>query len=119
MSNTPNFRPMGARYLVLPDEVKAEQSQVGDYSIDRGGDSHKHATEGTIVAVGRQDAFKEPVLRTGDRVLFGQYSGYTQKFSETGETEYLVLQESEILGERFKTPFDAPGTLPLVMGTLE
>lgn len=120
MTKAPNFRPMGARYLILPDEVKGELTQVGEYSIERDRDTHKHATEGTVVAVGNTASMKEPVLRCGDRIAFGQYSGYIQKFPETGPVEFLILQESEILGERFKTPFDeSQDSLPLVMETIE
>lgn len=96
----PAFRPLGARYLVLPDPVVAEEKQIGEYRIERDADTHKKSSSGTIVAVGDCR-----YLKPGDRVSYGQYSGYEQKLEGT---TYLVLQESEILGEILSTPFDAP-----------
>jgi co-chaperonin GroES (HSP10) len=101
MTHTPAFRPSGARYLVLPDPVTGEEKQVGEYTISRDQDTHKKSSSGTVVAKGKLCS----ELNVGDRCSYGQYSGYSQTVEGR---EYLVLGESEILGELIQTPFDGP-----------
>jgi len=96
------FRPIGARYLVLPDEVKAQGTTVGEFTIETEKDPTKKAEKGTIIAMG--SGCKEP-MKPGDRVTFGKYSGYAHKVDGL---DHLVLQESELLGELISTPFDGP-----------
>lgn len=90
--NTPAFRPLGARYLVLPDPVEANATKVGEYTVDRDRDIHKKSSSGTVVCLG--GGCME--LSRGARISYGQYSGYEQKLEEV---TYIVLQENEILGE--------------------
>jgi co-chaperonin GroES (HSP10) len=104
--NTPAFRPNRFRYLVLPDEIEAKSTQIGDYRIEEGKDIHQQPSEGTVVAIGR-DCIEYQV---GAKVLFGKYSGYEQVFDGN---RYKILQESEILGERIVTPFDGDDVLSL------
>jgi hypothetical protein len=84
--------------------VEAQSEQIGDYRIEREKDIHQQPSEGLVVAVGRDCA----EYLVGAKVLFGKYSGYEQVFDGTS---YKILQESEILGERIVTPFDAPPTI--------
>ena len=97
--NTPFFRPIGNRYLVLPDPIEAESETIGDITLSTPKDPHKQSVEGTIVAKGKSCA----ELEIGDKVFYGQFSGYDQHLDGT---DYKVLQENELLGERIVTPFD-------------
>ena len=109
--NNPAFRPFGKRVLVLPKEKKAQEVNVGDYTIETQKDLHEKPAEGTVIVVGREciECVKDQV------VLFGKFAGYEQTIEGV---EYLILQESEILGEKIATPFDEEPTLPLGMGTI-
>jgi co-chaperonin GroES (HSP10) len=99
--NNPGFRPNKGRYLVLPDAVTAQETKIegSEYTIDVAKDIHEKPSEGTVVARGNECT--EFVV--GDKVLYGRFSGYEQLFD--GKT-YLILAETEILGERLVTPFD-------------
>ena len=97
---TPAFIPNGYRYLVIPDELGDKEVSVGEFTITQTKDQHEKAIEGTIAAVGDDSECKYVI---NDRVLFGKYSGYPQNIDGA---EYLILQESEILGKRIITPFD-------------
>lgn len=99
--NSVAFRPFGARYLVLPDEIKGEETQVGEYTVSAEKDIHAKPSEGTVVARGRA-CFEAEI---GCKVLYGKFSGYEQTFDGI---KYVVLQESELLGEHLVTPFDTP-----------
>lgn len=106
------FRPIGARYLVLPDDIKGESEQIGEYTIAREQNIHEKSTVGTVIA--RGTTCTEP-LNPGDKVSFGKFSGYEQIVD--GKS-YIILQESELLGEIVRTPFDHEPSLPLTMGNL-
>ena len=56
---------------------------------------------GTVIAKGKDCEEYQP----GAKVLYGKFSGYEQLFD--GQN-YLILAETEILGERLVTPFDEP-----------
>lgn len=101
MKNTTAFRPNKGRYLVLPDDVKGQETKIegSEYTIESAKDIHSRPAEGTVIAKGKECAEYEP----GVKVLFGKYSGYPQQFDGV---EYLILAETEILGERLVTPFD-------------
>src|SRR5207244_2827966 len=91
-----NIRPLHDRVIV---RRIAEDEQV------RGGiiipdTAREKPQEGEVVAVGqgkyRTDGVRQaPDVRTGDRVLFGKYSGAEIKLD--GE-ELLILREDEIFG---------------------
>lgn len=97
--NTPAFRPLGHRYLVLPDPVEGESETIGEVTLSTPKDPHKQSVEGTVV-VASQSCME---LRAGDKVFYGQFSGYDQHLDGV---DYKVLQENEILGEKIVTPFD-------------
>lgn len=117
MHNTVAFIPSGLRYLVFPDPVEAHDEQIGSVLISTQADPNKKASEGTVVAVGDGDQLNSAVATrsglsssygackyaVGDKLIYGQYSGYEQEFDGT---KYKVLAESEILGKRVVTPFD-------------
>ena len=103
--NTTAFRPNRGRYLVFPDPVKSQETKIegSEFTIESEKDIHAKPNEGTVVAKGKDCQEYEP----GARVLYGKFSGYEQLFD--GQN-YLILAETEILGERLVTPFDEPGS---------
>jgi chaperonin GroES len=90
------FRPLHDRVVVK--RIEAEQKTKGGIIIP---DSVKEKPqEGEVVAVGpggRDEAGKLiPIeLKTGDKVLFGKWSGTEIKLD--GE-ELLIMKESDIMG---------------------
>ena len=90
------FTPLHDRVLVR--RVQSEEKTKGGLIIP---DSAKEKpAEGEVVAVGagaRKDSGEliAPAVKTGDRVLFGKWSG--TEVTVDGE-ELLIMKESDILG---------------------
>ena len=90
------FRPLGDRVLVR--RVEEEQKTKGGIIIP---DTVKEKPqEGEIIAVGpgaRDESGKiQPLdVKTGDRILFGKWSGTEIKLE--GE-DLLIMKESDVLG---------------------
>lgn len=90
------FRPLGDRVLVK--RVEEEQKTKGGIIIP---DTAKEKPqEGEVIAVGpgaRDDSGKVVPLdvKTGDRILFGKWSGTEVKLD--GQ-DLLIMKESDILG---------------------
>src|ERR1700759_4012721 len=90
------FRPLHDRVVVK--RIDAEAKTKGGIIIP---DTAKEKPqEGEIIAVGpggRDEAGKliKPDVKTGDRVLFGKWSGTEVKLD--GE-EFLIMKESDIMG---------------------
>jgi len=68
--------------IIIPDSAKEKPQQAEVVAVGSG----KLLENGTRVA---------PDVKTGDRILFGKYSGSETK---VGAEEYLILREDEILG---------------------
>ena len=91
-----NFRPLHDRVLVR--RIEADEKTAGGIIIP---DTAKEKpSQGEIIAVGpggRDESGKLiPIdLKTGDRVLFGKWSGTEVKID--GE-DLLIMKESDILG---------------------
>ncbi len=90
-----NIQPLGDRVLVKP--LEAEEKTKGGILIP---DTAKEKPqEGEIVAVGKGRLQGDKVMplevKTGDKVLYGKYSG-TEIRARDGE-EYLILKEEDIL----------------------
>jgi chaperonin GroES len=91
-----HFRPLHDRVLVR--RIEAEEKTAGGIIIP---DTAKEKPqEGEVVAVGpgaRADSGKlvEPGVKTGDRILFGKWSGTEVKIDGEG---LLIMKESDILG---------------------
>jgi chaperonin GroES len=91
-----NFRPLGDRILVK--RVEEETKTKGGIIIP---DTAKEKPqEGEVVSVGagaRDDSGKiVPLeLKSGDRILFGKWSGTEVKIE--GE-DLLIMKESDVLG---------------------
>jgi chaperonin GroES len=94
---------MATNIIPLHDRVIVRRIEEGEQI--RGGiiipDSAKEKPqEGEVVAAGegkyKEDGTRQPLdVKTGDRVLFGKYSGSEIKID--GE-ELLIMREDEILG---------------------
>ncbi|MBS0408498.1 MAG: co-chaperone GroES [Proteobacteria bacterium] len=90
------FRPLGDRVLVR--RVEEEQKTKGGIIIP---DTAKEKPqEGEVIAVGpgaRDDSGKIQALdlKSGDRILFGKWSGTEIKLE--GE-DLLIMKESDVLG---------------------
>jgi chaperonin GroES len=90
------IRPLSDRILVK--RIKEEDQTKGGIIIP---DTAKEKPkEGQIVAVGNGKMTETgqlvvPDVKTGDRILFGKYSGSEVKFE--GE-EYPIVREDDILG---------------------
>ena len=90
------FRPLHDRVLVR--RIEADEKTAGGIIIP---DSAKEKpSEGEIIAVG-EGAYNEdgdrikPDVKTGDRILFGKWSGTEVKLD--GE-DLLIMKESDIMG---------------------
>jgi chaperonin GroES len=90
------IRPLGDRILVK--RLKEEDKTKGGIIIP---DTAKEKPqEGKVVAVGKGKRSEKgdiipPEVKSGDRILFGKYSGSEVKLE--GE-EHLILREDDILG---------------------
>ncbi|MDB6180163.1 co-chaperone GroES [Paracoccus fistulariae] len=90
------FKPLHDRVLVR--RVESDEKTKGGLIIP---DSAKEKpAEGEVIAVGegaRKDSGEliAPAVKTGDRVLFGKWSG--TEVTVDGE-ELLIMKESDILG---------------------
>jgi chaperonin GroES len=96
------IRPLYDRIVVKRIEQQ-EQLQGGLYIPDS---AKEKPQEGEVVAVGKgkrlEDGKVIPLdVQTGDRILFGKYSGSDIKLS--GE-EFLIMREDEVLGILESTP---------------
>lgn len=90
------FRPLHDRVIVR----RLEESEARMGSIIVPDSAKEKPQQAEVVAVGagrvREDGNRNPIeVKTGDRILFGKYSGSDIKIE--GQ-EYLVLREDEILG---------------------
>lgn len=90
------FKPLGNRIVVKPSEEAAEMSTGGIYIPDT---AKEKPQEGTVVAVGpgklTDDGKRVPMeIEAGDTVVYSKYGGTEYK---TGETEYTILREDDIL----------------------
>lgn len=90
------FRPLHDRILLK--RVEEEESRRGSIIIP---DSAKEKPqEGKVIAVGGGKLLENGQrvaldVKSGDRVLFGKYSGSEVKIDDE---EYLILKEEDVLG---------------------
>ncbi|HEY4519636.1 MAG TPA: co-chaperone GroES [Candidatus Paceibacterota bacterium] len=91
-----NFRPLGDRVLVKPEEAKDKKSPGGIIIPDTAKEKPEH---GIVVAVGMGKRSENNTLipmsvKVGDRVMFSKY-GYDEV--KINDEEYYVVSESNIL----------------------
>ena len=90
------FRPLHDRVVVK--RIEAEETTAGGIIIPD--TAREKPQQGEVIAVGpggRDEAGKlVPIdLQTGDRVLFGKWSGTEVKIDGA---EYLIMKENDIMG---------------------
>ena len=85
-----NIKPLADRVLVRP--VAAEEKTVGGIIIP---DSAKEKPlKGEVLAVGNGTKDEQMVLKAGDQVLYGKYSGTELEID--GE-KLLIMRQSDVL----------------------
>ena len=84
-----NIKPLADRVLVLP--AQAEEKVGGIIIPDTAKEKPQH---GTIVAAGNGTKDEEMVLKEGDEVLYGKYSGTEL---DVEGTKYLIMRQSDVL----------------------
>lgn len=82
-------KPLADRVLVAP--APAEEKVGGIIIPDTAKEKPLH---GKVVAVGNGTKDEEMVLKEGDEVLYGKYSGTELEFG--GDT-YLIMRQSDVL----------------------
>ena len=85
-----NIKPLADRVLIAP--AKAEDKTVGGIIIP---DTAKEKPlQGEVLAVGNGTKDEEMVLKKGDTVLYGKYSGTE---IELDNEKYLIMRQSDVL----------------------
>ena len=84
-----NVKPLADRVLVLP--AQAEENVGGIILPDTAKEKPQH---GKVVATGNGTKDEEMVLKEGDEILYGKYSGTELEFDGT---KYLIMRQSDVL----------------------
>jgi len=85
-----NIKPLADRVLILP--APAEEKTIGGIIIP---DTAKEKPlEGEVVAVGNGTKDDEMILKVGDHVLYGKYSG--TELEHEGK-KYLIMRQSDVV----------------------
>lgn len=84
------IRPLADRVLVEP--AAAEEKTIGGIIIP---DTAKEKPlKGLVIATGKGTKDEEMVVKEGDTVLYGKYSGTELEFDGK---KYLIMRQSDIL----------------------
>ena len=86
-----NIQPLADRVLVQPQE--AEEKTAGGIIIPDTAKKER-PIEGKVLAVGQGTKAEEMVLKVGDKVLYGKYSGTEVELD--GEN-FLIMRQSDVL----------------------
>lgn len=87
-----NIKPLADRVLIEP--TAAEEVTMGGIIIP---DSAKEKPlKGKVLAVGNGTKDEEMVLKEGDEVLYGKYSGTE---IEIDGVKYLMMRQSDVLAK--------------------
>ncbi|MGM9705139.1 MAG: co-chaperone GroES [Prevotella sp.] len=84
-----NIKPLADRVLVLP--AQAEEKVGGIIIPDTAKEKPQH---GKVVAAGNGTKDEEMILKEGDEVLYGKYSGTELEFEGV---KYLIMRQSDVL----------------------
>lgn len=84
-----NIKPLADRVLVLP--AQAEEKVGGIIIPDT---AKEKPLKGNVVAVGEGTKDEPMILKEGDEVLYGKYSG--TKLELEG-VKYLIMRQSDVL----------------------
>ena len=85
-----NIKPLADRVLIAP--AKAEEKTVG--GINSPDTAKEKPLQGEVLAVGNGTKDEEMVLKKGDTVLYGKYSGTE---IELDNEKYLIMRQSDVL----------------------
>ena len=85
-----NIKPLSDRVLIEP--TAAEEVTMGGIIIPES--AKEKPLKGKIVAVGHGTKDEEMVLKEGDVVLYGKYSGTEIEFEGI---KYLMMRQSDVL----------------------
>ncbi len=85
------IKPLADRVLVLP--APAEEKVGGIIIPDTAKEKPLH---GTIVATGNGTKDEEMILKDGDDVLYGKYSGTELEYEGT---KYIMMRQSDVLAK--------------------
>jgi len=84
------IQPLADRVLILP--APAEEKTIGGIIIP---DTAKEKPlQGEVVAVGKGTKDEEMILKVGDQVLYGKYSGTELEYEGT---KYLMMRQNDVL----------------------
>ena len=86
-----NIQPLADRVLVQPQE--AEEKTAGGIIIPDTAKKER-PIEGKVLAGGQGTKDEEMVLKVGDKVLYGKYSGTEVELD--GEN-FLIMRQSDVL----------------------
>ncbi len=84
-----NIKPLADRVLILP--APAEEKIGGIIIPDT---AKEKPLRGKVVATGKGTKDEEMVLKEGDEVLYGKYSGTELEYEGT---KYLMMRQSDVL----------------------
>ena len=84
-----NIKPLADRVLVLP--AQAEEKVGGIIIPDT---AKEKPLKGNVVAVGEGTKDEPMILKEGDEVLYGKYSGTEL---ELEGVKYLIMSQSDVL----------------------
>jgi len=84
-----NIKPLADRVLVLP--AQAEEKVGGIIIPDT---AKEKPLQGNVVAVGEGTKDEPMILKEGDEVLYGKYSGTEL---ELEGVKYLIMRQSDVL----------------------
>lgn len=85
-----NIKPLADRVLIEP--TPAEETTMSGIIIPAS--AKEKPLEGTVLAVGQGTKDEEMILKTGDVVLYGKYSGTE---IELEGKKYLMMRQSDVL----------------------
>jgi chaperonin GroES len=86
-----NIKPLADRVVIEPIAVE-EKTASGIIIPDA---SKEKPLKGTVVAVGPGKVDEPMTVKSGDIVLYGQYSGTEVKLDGTN---YLIMREADVFG---------------------
>ena len=84
-----NIKPLADRVLIEP--APAEEKVGGIIIPDTAKEKPLH---GKVIAAGTGTKYEEMILKEGDEVLYGKYSGTELEFEGN---KYLMMRQSDVL----------------------
>lgn len=88
--NNVKIKPLADRVLIKPNMAESKTA----YGIIIPDTAKEKPQQGNVVAIGTGKKNEPLSIKTGDKVLYGKYSGTELKHE--GE-EYMIMRESDIL----------------------